>query len=164
MADIEDLDDPKPAGNGKIMIIVLAVNLVALAGIGAFVFLGGGGSEATAKSEESVETLEEDTNGPPVLFKFQPFIVNLDEPGASRYLKLTVEAEVRGGEKGLAVMEPRRALAQHSVLTYLSALSFSDTQGAESKKVIQEQMVKEINESLKRDVVKQVYFTEFVIQ
>ncbi len=155
-------DDIKPPGNNKLILIIVAVNVVALGGIGAFIFLGGGGDTAEA-ADVPAEEMEVSFEGPPTLVSFDPFIVNLNEPSASRYLKLSLSIEVPG-DKAVEAVEGRKAPIRHVVLSYLAGLSFSDTQGAEAKQMIQEALTKQMNESLKKDVVKQVYFTEFVIQ
>lgn len=146
----------KPKSNKMIMIIV-AVNLVVVAGVGAFMFLGSGDGEAAA--EEPASALSE----PPVTVPLDPFVVNLYEPGGTRYLKVAVEAEVPG-EAGTKIVTDNNASIRNRVIAYLSGLTFADTQGPEQKDVIQKELVKQINDVLRREVVRNVYFTEFIIQ
>jgi flagellar FliL protein len=156
MADQNPGAEVKPKSN-KMMIVIVAINLLAAAGVGGFMFLGGRDSEAAA--QEPALALSE----PVVTVALAPFVVNLYEPGGTRYLKLVIEAEVPG-ETGSQIVTANSASIRNRVIAYLSGLSFADTQGPEQKDVIQKELVKQINEVLRRDVVRNVYFTEFIIQ
>ncbi len=167
MAEKDDLeldDDIQPQGKSKLIIIIVVVNVVLLGGAGAF-FVLSGGDEASA--QEKPANPEEDMmaamSGPPTLVKVNPFIVNLNDPGGSRYLKLAMEVEVPG-EKGSEIVTKRMAPVRSRVISYLSGLTFADTQGTKHKRDLEKNLSKEINEELKGEVVKNVYFTEFVIQ
>lgn len=162
MADQERLDDLgddfEPPKSNKTMLIVAVVGVVALAGAGGFIFMGGSGSASAQEVDPAI------VKGPPILVAFDPYIVNLNEPGAGRYLKLTVEYEV-AGDKAKEALVARTAPIRHKALSYLSGLNFSQTQGSESKTTIQARLLELSNEEFKKqDLIEGVFFTEFVIQ
>jgi flagellar protein FliL len=161
---VED-EEIQPPKSNKLMLIVIVLNVVVMAAGGAAFFMGGGGDDGKA---EAAETKTEDDmmmemEGPPSLVKLEPFIVNLNDAGGSRYLKLSCEVEVPG-EKGVEVVTGRMAPMRHRVITYLSELSYGDIAGKGKKVEVQKALVMEINDELKGKVVKNLYFTEFVIQ
>lgn len=159
MAD-EEKEGEAPKGKSKVMLIVVAVNVIAIGGVGAFMFLGGaeGGAGEASAAEPAMEMTE-----PAVTVPMDPFVVNLYEPGGGRYLKMAVEFEVPG-EKGTEIVKMRQPMIRHSAIAYLSGLTFADTQGVEQKEAIREELKKRANEVLRRDVVRNVYFTDFIIQ
>ena len=155
-----DLEEIAVPGNNKMMMIVVAINLIAVLGIGGFVVFG---NSSDAGASPAPSAAEIDPSAPPVLVGLAPFIVNLKEPGGTRYLKMVIEIEVLGS-KGSAHINSRIAPVRHQIISSLSELTFSDTQGANKKKTIRTNLVKRINETLKNDIAQDVYFTEFVIQ
>lgn len=164
MADADNLDDEEiapPSNNKMIMIVILAVNVLAAAGIGGYLMLGdsGGGGDAQAAPAEATV----DPGAPPKLVRMEPFIVNLKEPGGTRYLKMVVEIEVPG-DKGSEILNTRIAPVRDRIIASTSELTFADTQGAERKMTIRKTLVKDVNDVLKSDIAKNIYFTEFVIQ
>ncbi|MEL6181451.1 MAG: flagellar basal body-associated FliL family protein [Myxococcota bacterium] len=163
MADDENLDDEEivPPSNNRMMLIIVAVNVLAAAGIGGYMFMGSGGGEGEAKAAEPEAVV--DPGAPPVLVAMEPFIVNLKEPGGTRYLKMVIQIEVPG-EKGQGIMTTRIAPVRDRIIASTSELTFADTQGADRKRSIRQTLVKEVNEVLKAEVAKDIYFTEFVIQ
>ncbi len=161
----EDDGAVQPPKSNKLMLIVIVLNVLVMAAGGAAFFVGGspddGKAEAGEKKTEDDMMMEMD--GPPTLVKLEPFIVNLNDAGGSRYLKISLEVEVPG-EKGVEVAMGRMAPMRHKVISYLSALSYADIAGKGKKVDLQKALVTELNEELKGKVVKNLYFTEFVIQ
>lgn len=169
MAEPEEIAEdeevaPAPKSN-KLMLIVIVLNVLVLGAGGAAFFMGGDGgeNEAKASEEKSEDEMMMELEGPPALVKLEPFIVNLNDAGGSRYLKLSCEVEVPG-EKGMEIVNGRMAPMRHTVISYLSELSFADIAGKGKKEDVRKALVTELNEELKGKVVKNLYFTEFVIQ
>jgi flagellar basal body-associated protein FliL len=152
---VEEFSAPK---SNKVTMIIVAACVALIVGAGGFFFAGVGGSSAQAKEAEV------ELSGPPVLVAFDPYIVNLNEPGAGRYLKLTVEYEV-AGDKSKEALVSRTAPIRHKALSHLSGLNFGQTQGSQSKTKIQAKLLKLANDEFKGQTpIKGVYFTEFIIQ
>jgi len=50
------------------------------------------------------------------------------------------------------------------LLTLLSSKTFDEVRTAEGKQQLREEIIARVNQVLDRDVVKAVYFTEFIVQ
>ena len=92
-----------------------------------------------------------------------PFIVNLNEPEATRYLKATFELEVSGPEV-VGELERLKRPIRDEVLRYLSSLSVADTQGETGKAKIQQEVVARIDKQLGGDKVRRLFIVDFMVQ
>ncbi|HET7502729.1 MAG TPA: flagellar basal body-associated FliL family protein [Kofleriaceae bacterium] len=91
-----------------------------------------------------------------------PFVVNLDEPGTSRYLKTTLEVELMpDGEQALT---RSKQLVRDTILSHLSGLHVKDTLGAEAKDKIRQDLMAKIVKLLGPEKVRRVFFQDFVVQ
>jgi flagellar basal body-associated protein FliL len=99
--------------------------------------------------------------------------VNLNEPGRSRYLKLSIELELQnqpnavpGGVPPLinTELEERKPQIRHTLITYLSSLRVQDTKGPAAKLEICEHIRRRINNVIKNGSIKNVYLTDFVVK
>jgi flagellar FliL protein len=93
--------------------------------------------------------------------KMEPFLVNLADPGQLRYLKVTLHVETH--QKG-EEFEKRLPQSRDSVLTVLSSKNSRDLMTSEGKNALREEIKEKINHLLTETKVKNIYFTEFVIQ
>jgi flagellar basal body-associated protein FliL len=100
---------------------------------------------------------------PPPVVGLEPFVVNLNEEGSTRYLKTTFELELQSERIQPILVEKKRAV-RDEMLRYLSSLSVADTLGEANKTKIQEQLVARATKVLGQDAVTHVFFTEFVVQ
>ena len=91
------------------------------------------------------------------------FVVNLNEPGTSRYLKATFELELADAH-AVEVLERDRKSIRDDVLRYLSGLTVADTLGAENKDKIRDAIATRIDKQLGPGKVKRVFFNDFVVQ
>jgi len=152
---------PKPPKSSKLLPILMALNL---GGTGAAVFLQLKPRPALAVAAahaEKEQKPEEKKPGPVVAL--DPFIVNLNEEGSSRYLKATFEVEVLD-EAAKKALEMNKRVVRDDVLRYLSGLGVVDTQGEAGKSKIQAEVQARVDEALGGDKVVHVFFTDFVVQ
>ena len=164
--EAEQAPAAKPPGKSKVVMILMIVNTVIVLGVGGFLVYTNvlGGSDASAaNAEEKPEANEEETK-PTNYVALDSFVVNLNEPGAPRYLKLTFSVEVRGSDNAAEKIAERTAPIRDRVLTYLSGLRLSEVQGRDSKNVIKQRLVETLRETVPGDVVQNVLFMEFVVQ
>lgn len=155
----------KPAKPSKLLPILMIVNL---AGTGAAVFfsmkpkvLPVAAAAAAAEAKEG-DHGEEKKPGPVVAL--DPFIVNLNEEGSSRYLKTTFELELKDipAQKELELGKRR---VRDEVLRYLSGLGVADTQGEAGKTKIQSEILARVDKAMGGEQkVTAVFFTDFVVQ
>jgi flagellar FliL protein len=152
---------PKKPKGGKLLPILMVVNLL---GTGAAIFLQlrpRPAIVATAHAEEAKKKEEEKKPGPVVAL--DPFIVNLNEEGSSRYLKVTFEVEVID-EAAKKALELNKRVVRDDVLRYLSGLGVVDTQGEAGKSKIQAEVQSRMDKALGGEKVVHVFFTDFVVQ
>lgn len=97
------------------------------------------------------------------LVTLDPFVVNLDEPGSSRYLKVQLQVEVSNGAAAKA-FEKSKQLIRDDLLRYLSGLKVSDTLGADNKDKIREALEGAVAEVIGEERLHRIVFIEFVVQ
>ena len=89
------------------------------------------------------------------------FVVNLADSSGRRYLKLSMDLEVKGpGEPVQAVMSKIR----DALLMLLSSKTAEELAGIEGKITLRKDIADRINQVLGKPIVLRVYFTDFVIQ
>jgi flagellar FliL protein len=139
--------------------------------IGAVVFLvlAGGGFVGWKKFSQPAppkEAIKEDAAvkvdvGP--IMNLDPFIVNLAGTGGERYLKVTLELELKDSLL-IAEMEKRKPQVRDTLLLLLSSKTLDDIATFRGKTKLRNEITSRLNALLTPDSVKKVYFTEFVVQ
>ncbi|QLA14706.1 flagellar basal body-associated FliL family protein [Desulfolutivibrio sulfoxidireducens] len=95
------------------------------------------------------------------LVSIPTFVVNLADSSGRRYLKLSMDLEVKGpGEPVQAVMSKIR----DALLMLLSSKTAEELAGIEGKITLRKDIADRINQVLGKPIVLRVYFTDFVIQ
>ena len=152
----EESATPSPAGPGgggsKLLLILVLANL----GATGFVATRGLHPPA-AQAAESTE------NKPGPTVSLETFVVNLNEPGNSRYLKCTIELEVTGVKAVKEVTDNKR-LVRDEILRYLSGLTVADTLGEQGKARIQTDVVSRVDRLLGGGRIRRLFFIDFVVQ
>jgi flagellar protein FliL len=165
-------NSPKPKKSLKLMIIAGAGLLVLLLiGGGVAFFLLSSSSSSPDSSEgasftgkikgifsggeKKPETL------PIATHKMDPFLVNLADPGQLRYLKVTLHVETPTKAEEYEKKLPQ---LRDSVLGILSSKQFKDILTSDGKNVLREEIKGAMNQILVEAKVRNIYFTEFVIQ
>jgi flagellar protein FliL len=144
----------------KAVVLMLVLNLGAT-GFGVFKLLNLPQAEAAKPAAVSEKTTKEVT-GPVV--PLDPFVVNLDEPGAtSRYLKITLQLELVD-HKDEELVEKSKQVIRDEVLRHLSGLKLKDTLGVQAKDTLRDQLMKEIEDIVGPGKVRRMFFQEFVVQ
>jgi flagellar FliL protein len=104
--------------------------------------------------------LTSEVTGPVVAL--DPFVVNLDEPGTSRYLKVTLELELMPHSE--EVLTKSKQLVRDTILNYLSGLHVKDTLGAGAKDKIRNELMAKLAKLLGPERVRRMFFVDFVVQ
>lgn len=150
----------KPKKNMLKLVIILAVVLVVLAGggAGAYFALSVGGDEAAERAAAKGGWKDE---GQGTLMAIDPFVVNLSAPG--RYLKVTIHFELTDPalEKTLKAKNP---VLRDAIITLLSSKSTEAVAGPEGKNQLKDEIIYRVNQAMGEKAVKNLYFTEFVMQ
>lgn len=146
------------AKTSKVVIALLVMNLGGT-GFGVFKMLTAHAEPTHAAEVEKPKT--EEIVGPVV--PIDAFVVNLDEPGNARYLKLTIQVELvnHEGEEKLA---KSKQVLRDAALRYLSGLHLKDTLGAQAKDTIRDALMAKFEPIIGKDTVRRMFFQEFVVQ
>ena len=151
---------PAPRSS-KAVLGLLVLNLGA-SGFAVFKLLTAHPAQAAAPpvAHHVVEVSSTEITGPVV--ELPPFVVNLDEPGTSRYLKITLQLELFPGADH--ALEKSKQLLRDTILSHLSGLHIKDTLGAEAKERIRTDLMAKINKMIGNDKVRRMFFQDFVVQ
>ena len=167
MAEEEEVDSGG-GGGGALKLILPVIAMVLGVGGGYMV-----GSNMGAKQVEDAQALTPEPEAGEIakdpssmvgdMFKLDPFVVNLNEPKGSRYLKTTIQLEMGDPELNTE-LERRSAQLRDVILALLTSKSAQDLQALEGKFRLREELLSRINALLVNGTVNRIYFTEFVIQ
>ena len=146
-------------GTSPIVMALLVLNLGA-SGFGVFKLMTATPA-AAATVAPKVEKSPKEITGPVVAL--EPFVVNLDEPGTARYLKMTVQLELVNEKDGEEI-EKSKQVIRDEVLSYLSGLHVKDTLGATAKDTIREALMKRLEAVVGEHKVRRMFFQEFMVQ
>lgn len=158
-------DQPaKPAEPGsskpsKIILALLVLNLGA-SGFGTFKLLTVKPAQATPAHPPPPPSTTE-VVGP--VIALDPFVVNLDEPGTSRYLKVTLQLELINAEAEAAINKSKQLL-RDTILSHLSGLKLADTLGAAAKDKLRTDVMAKFEKMVGPNKVRRLFFQEFVVQ
>ncbi len=145
----------KGIGKKKLIIIVVAVLLLIGGGVfGYTMFFSGKDKGSEAKKEEK-------SKGKIVMMPLEPFILNLAEHG--RFLKLTIQFELSDPAAQSSVTEKIPQL-RDAIITLVSSKSAESLSSPEGKFLLKDEILLRANQAIGRDVFKNLYFTEFVMQ
>jgi flagellar protein FliL len=156
-----------PEGKGKSskmkMIIIVLIAVVALGGGGFYAWKSGFlfGSKEKKNAHAATPALPKIEVGPSR--SMDTFIVNLADPGGKRYLKVKMDLEL-SDEKLMIELDKRMPQLRDAILTTLSSKAFEDISGQDGKIQLRAEMMAMLNQYLKSGKVKNIYFTEFVVQ
>lgn len=149
---------PPAAKPSKVILGLLVLNVAATAFV-AFRLLTTEPAHAAPVHAVS-ENPSAEVTGPVVAL--DPFVVNLDEPGTSRYLKITLEMELF--PKGDAALNRSKQLVRDTILSHLSGLHLKDTLGAEAKDRLRQDLMAKLGKLLGADKIRRMFFQDFVVQ
>ncbi|GAU08383.1 flagellar basal body-associated FliL family protein [Desulfoplanes formicivorans] len=105
----------------------------------------------------------EEVGSQPQLFSMPPFVVNLADPLGRRYLKLSLEIEVKN-KSVLEKTEKAMPRIKDALLLLLSSKSYSDLASMENKIALKNEIISRLGQIVGNGNVSNVYFTEFIIQ
>ena len=164
----ETKEQEQTKGGGKkklILFLVLILLLVGGGGAAAYKFLVLDKQKEQKKEKKAQKIVDEIKNiedlGVP--FDVGTFIVNLQDKDADRYLKVTIVLDAQD-EKIKAELEKRLPQIKDAITTLLFTKSSNDIRTPEGIEELKEEILKRVNAILPIGGVKNVYFTDFVIQ
>jgi flagellar FliL protein len=150
---------PPKKGKGKLLVVAGGVLVLAGGGIAAWrLGLLSHGAPAEAKEETKDEN-------PSVgaLLPLDPFIANLADEDGKRYLKATLQVEFFAAQVP-PDFNARMPQMRDLLLTLFTNKLFTEIRTPQGKALLRDEIINRMNRTLNKDVVKAVYFTEFIVQ
>lgn len=157
----------KKSSNLVLIIIIVALVLVLLV-VGVVVAMLAGGDETPsnnssnpAAKEKQIKSMDAMEVGP--MFPLDTFTVNLLSDSGRRYLKVQMNLEL-DDEQVAAELESKTAVVRDVVIRMLSSKTLEEISTAKGKDKLKEQITDQLNLRLRDGNIRNVYFTEFVVQ
>ncbi len=174
MADKQTNEDVEVKGEAKkkpiLLFIIIGVVVLAAAGGGAFFFLSSSPSdeeiaaeleqEAQKKPEKPAAEMPQDIG---VVKELPPFVVNLADPQARHFLKASISLELKD-EEAAELVEKLMPRIRNDVLLLFSSQTMEDIISQEGKVRLRDEIIARISHILGPGRLKNVYFTQFVVQ
>jgi flagellar FliL protein len=147
-----------------LMLIVVILLLLIIAGGGFFAWTMLNKNNADSSGGNN-KTVSAETKGPGIIIPVNAFIVNLmDRSGlGKRYLKITMQFEVSSQEQVLLVGQHKTRMRDASLML-LSSITFDDINTLDGKLELKQALIQRLNQILGDQIIRQLYFTEFVVQ
>ena len=152
--------------SNKLLIVIAAVFLLMMGMMGAGFFMLWSKMNMVqqpviAGQQDPAEEVQENTIGP--LFPLNTFIVNLADKDSKRYLRVKIEMELTNEEAEQEV-EKRLPQVRDNILMIIPTRTFEDLNSAGGKIELRDELLSKLNALLMENYIKNIYFTEFVIQ
>jgi flagellar FliL protein len=91
------------------------------------------------------------------------FLVNLSDPGGKRYLKIAIQLELNN-QLASQELNKRNVEVRDAILMILSSKEYTDIGNAMGKMVLKRELITRLNKMLRDGQVKEIYFTDFLVQ
>jgi flagellar FliL protein len=147
---------PKKSNKKLLIIIAGAVVVLLLSGFVAYKMLGG-----NKTSTEGATHQKEEKASKAVLVPLDPFVLNLAEQG--RFLKLTMQFEL-SDPLYQQMVEDHIPQLKDAIIILLSSKSVESLASPEGKLQLKDELLLRANLTIGKDIFKNLYFTEFVMQ
>lgn len=170
----EEVKSDKKSGGKMMLIIIIVLILLILIGGGlAAFFLLSGEEEVVsqtpqqqtvskrAKGSNSVRSTNLLTIGP--MYPMDQFVVNLLSESGSRFLKTSLNIELDSEELS-GELDSKKAAIRDIIIRTLSSKTFEEVSTMKGKERLKDEIVERINEILADGQIKNIFFTDFVVQ
>lgn len=175
----------KKKGKGKLFFIVIILLILIGAGIGVKMFLLSGKKRTVYKNAKTTQQAAEESSAPPpseatyapvnisnlTPVTIGPLIVNLADVGGDRYLKIKLvllevpsaarKGKMEGEKEGISIQD---AIIRDTIITVLSSKTSDDLLSVSGKEELKNELITAINQALHRNLVRKIYFLDFIIQ
>ena len=119
---------------------------------------GGGGGNPAMTANRGTNHI---TVGP--IHELDKFVVNLITKRGKRYLRVKISLEL-DSENVLAELEMKKVVLSDTIIDILTARTKQELSTSKGKNRLKDELVTRINSSLIDGFVKNIFFTEFIIQ
>ena len=163
--------------SNKVLIIIIAVFvlLIAMMGAGFFIIMKQMNNAVAQVQQQSSEKTEAEEPPPEQdvsigpIYKLDTLIVNLADQGGKRYLRVTMEFELKPAEnvevnEVVEELEKRLPQIRDAILMILPSKQYADIATTSGKTALRDEIISKLNAYLKKGQISTIYFTEFVVQ
>lgn len=121
-------------------------------------------TDGTADEESAPATVSDSSlTEVGLMYPLDTFTVNLLSESGRRYLKVEINLEIEGEELS-PELDTKKPVFRDIIIRILSSKSLEEISTIKGKEKLKEQIVEELNMRLKDGKVKNIYFTDFVVQ
>lgn len=169
----DEIVEKKPKGNMVLIIVIALLVLLLVGGGAAAFFLLGGEDEAAPVTQTTQSDMKSDkkksskksTDGLAIgpMYPMAQFVVNLLSESGNRFLKVAVDLELSDA-KLQPEMDQKKSLVRDIIIRTFSSKTFEEISTLKGKDKLKEEVLNKINESLSDGYIKNIYFTDFVVQ
>lgn len=149
-------EKPKKSKKKLLIIIAGAVLVLLISGFLAYTMLLSDKGKA-----DKIEHKEGKNSEKAALVSIDPFILNLAEQG--RFLKVTINFELADASYQQMVTDKTPQL-KDAIIILISSKSADSVASPEGKLQLKDELLLRANQTMGKDIFKNLYFTEFVIQ
>ncbi len=169
--------EPKEAekkSSKKLIIIIVAIVLLLGGGAGGYFFFmnkPADSEQSDKKSENKAAEVEKEDDDPAQAEQYyelsDPLLVNFPPGSSAKIIKVSVTVLVKG-EENAAALKKHEPMIRNNLLMAISSIGADKAKTLEGKQELQATMLTEVGKVMelmtKKNPVKAVYFTEFVMQ
>jgi flagellar FliL protein len=146
--------------------LFVTLNMACL-GLGTYwVYIATLGHEPASLTESKLRqpaSLQDKFVGASMVYTMDKFVVNLSGM-PKRTIRLQVNLDMIGPESFQEIMDlENRAKARDKIVRVLNDKTFDDLESIQGKLFLKDKIVEEVNKILDKGLVKDVYFTDFVM-
>lgn len=98
-----------------------------------------------------------------LMYEWDSVIVNLADGGGKRYLKVTMKMELTDAKLNQEMTERNYEL-QDAMIMVLSSKEYDDISTLPGKTRLKQEIIARMNKIVKNGQVKEIYFTDFIVQ
>lgn len=169
--EIEEEVEKKSGGNMVlILIVVLLVVLLVGGGLAAYFLLGSSDEKMAPQQNTQSAPVKRQTAGRSTqylsigpMYPMSQFVVNLLSESGSKYLKVILDIEL-GSEELAMEMDQKKSLIRDIIIRSLSSKTFEEVSTMKGKDRLKDEIVNSVNEVLADGQIKNIFFTDFVVQ
>ncbi len=175
MAEEGEVEVQKKSGGKMMLVIIIVLILLILigGGLAAFLLLSGDNEEVSSAPQQTQQTQMQrkkgisgrSTNlltiGP--MYPMDQFVVNLLSESGGRFLKTSLDIELENQEMS-PEMDMKKPAIRDIIIRTLSSKTFEEIGTEKGKERLKDEIVEKINEILADGQVKNIFFTDFVVQ
>ena len=179
----EEENKEKKKSTSLVLVVVIGILVILLVIIGLFVVLLMGGNEENEKiaeqaSSAAVAAATQEQKAPSrsmpkerandffnvgPMYPLDQFLVNLLSETGSRYLKMEINLEL-SAETLTPEIDQKKPLLRDIIIRILTSRTYEDVSTAKGKERLKDEIATKLNEILRDGYIKNVFFTDFIVQ